>query len=194
MRKTLFWLSTLVLGGTSVRPRKDLKTNIISQNNAQRELRRKSSYNSEISFLMSSSISLVGKYLKRSRSPLHENNGAPFDWFVVLNIQSYTLSIFALGCRPDQSRTSQNSKICQTYRICKGKCPKFTYIWYISHLPFPLRAYSKLSSLVLDGTLFDFVSLGAFPLPLYNFSFLIHLFTGAQLMNFGFPRRFPFEK
>ena len=154
----------------------------------------KSSYNSEISFLMSSSISLVGKYLKRSRSPLHENNGAPFDWFVVLNIQSYTLSIFALGCRPDQSRTSQNSKICQTYRICKGKCPKFTYIWYISHLPFPLRAYSKLSSLVLDGTLFDFVSLGAFPLPLYNFSFLIHLFTGVQLMNFGFPRRFPFVK
>ena len=193
MRKTLFWLSTLVLGGTSVRPRKDLKANIISQNNAQRELCRKKQLQFRNQF-PDVLLNIAGREVPAKVEVGITQNGAPFEWFVVWNIQSYTLSIFALGCRPDQSRTSQNSKICQTYRICKGKCPKFTYIWYISHLPFPLRAYSKLSSLVLDGTLFDFVSLGAFPLPLYNFSFLIHLFTGAQLMNLGFPRRFPFEK
>ena len=192
MRKTLFWLSTLVLGGTSVRPRKDLKANIISQNNAQRELCRKKQLQFRNQFL-DVLLNVAGREVPaqvKFAITRKQCNGAPFDWFVVWNIQSYTLSIFALGCRPDQSRTSQNSKICHTYRICKGNCPKFTYIRYISHLLFTSTYIyqTKQPGLGCD-TLSHLVHF-----PLDNSLFLIHLLTGAQLMNFGFPRRFPFEK
>ena len=178
-----------MLGGTSVRPRKDLKANIISQNNAQREPYRKKQLQFRNQFL-DVLLNIAGREVPsevKFAITRKQCNGVPFGWCVVWNIQSCTLSIFALGCRPDQSRTSQNSKICHSYRICwKGNCPKFTScIWYILHLLFTSTYIQQTKQ---PGLGWDITWC------LDNFWFLIHLLTGAQLMNLGFPSRFPFEK
>ena len=67
-----------MLGGTSVRPRKDLKTNIISQYNAQRELCRKKQLQFRNQF-PDVLLNIAGREVPAKVEVGITQNGAPFE-------------------------------------------------------------------------------------------------------------------
>ena len=162
MRKTLFWLSTLVLGGTSVRPRKDLKANIISQNNAQRELCRKKQLQFRNQF-PDVLLNIAGREVPaevKFAIARKQCNGAPFDFFVVETFRVIPWVSSHWGA----VRTNQELLKIPRY-VIPTEFVRSIIAWslhifhkfYICSLP--LSTYSKLNSLVVEGTLFRCASI-----------------------------------